>query len=188
MTTVQLAGADLTGTTFIECNLDGVVFDACKGAGVTFVECRASRSSWRRAALHKAVFTKNCRLDGAVFAAATMTRVNLRGCSLVGADLTDASMAGGDLSECEMSGVVALRMDGRDALWIRTRLLSARMEGSNLMDSIFMDADLCGADLRWCNLYGADLSRVLVDAATLLEGSATERARLHPRAPIRAEA
>jgi len=107
------------------------------------------------------------RLDGAFLQESDCKRLNLRGCTLFGANFTDADMRGVD---CTGTDLRRSNCSGADAS-------QGRFDGA-----VFREADLSGIDFEGANLEGADLRRANLEGATLgdanLEGADLRRANL----------
>ena len=91
---------------------------------------------------------------GQLFSAATrkcmfcnLSRANLSGASLFGADLSDASLFGADLREADLSG--------------------ANLFGADLTDANLYFANLKGANLEKVDLYGANLKGALTKKTSM---------------------
>ena len=171
----------LVQPTFIDCDLSGVDFNGATLERPTFVKCKGVASRFKEAVIEGAVFVDGCDFSQADFSQARMKGSNLRGATLTGADFKAAMLDDCDLSDCQAEGAEFSGASLRSALLIKTRLAGARLFGANLMNAIVQRADLRRADLRDANLYGSDLSRVQLDAGSLLLGANADRAKTHPR-------
>jgi uncharacterized protein YjbI with pentapeptide repeats len=172
---------ELVEPLFIECDLSGVDFSAAIMKKATFIRCTARGAKFVQAQLDGLVLVESCDFSGADFSGAHLDKANLRGSVLKEVLFPQARMAG-----CDLSGADAQGADFRGAampgsLLMRTRLNGARMAESNLMNALLSNADLRGADLWRSNLHGSDLSRILADTQTRLEGANLDRARTYPR-------
>ena len=118
------------------------------------------------------------RLDGALVYDALAGGVILRGASLVGANFVKAQMLEADLTE----------VDARDAIFVKTDLLRARLDRGDFRgasfdqadchDASFVGADLRGAELRRTRLNGADLSGARLEGVSLDEVLLSPETRL----------
>jgi uncharacterized protein YjbI with pentapeptide repeats len=174
-------GAELSQANFIECSLAGTRFVQARLASANFVTCPMAGALFAGAQLAQAVFAQGCDLQGADFTQASLPGANLRGTKLAGARFQRANAAGADMSEADLSEAQLEGASLAGALLIRTRFERARAAQSNWMNAIAQKADLRGADLRGANLYGADVSQVLLDEHTQLAGTLTDRMKIHPR-------
>ena len=171
----------LARPTFIDCDLSGVDFSQARLERPTFVKCKGVATKFNGAALEGAVFVDGCDFSQADFKDARMKGSNLRGATLVQARFAGAVLDDSDLSDCNATGADFDGATLRNALLIKARLGQAKLTGTNLMNAIVQRADLRGADLRDSNLYGSDLSRVWLDAGSLLLGANADRAKTYPR-------
>ncbi|WP_410675524.1 pentapeptide repeat-containing protein [Amycolatopsis sp. cmx-4-68] len=139
-----------------------------------------------------------------------LAHAQLRGISLVRADLcdaelTEASLAGADLRAAllrkatligaDLSDAVLAGADLRDACFAKARLAAADLRGADLTGTDLTDATLTGADLRDTDLRGVhgltaeQLTRALIDRAALPPHSPdrpeVRPARRRERAPHR---
>jgi uncharacterized protein YjbI with pentapeptide repeats len=80
---VELAGAELSDVTFVDCRLDLAGLRTAKLERVVFRECRMAECDLYEASLTDVLFDR-CELREAVFAAVRIKRVELRGCDLSG--------------------------------------------------------------------------------------------------------
>jgi uncharacterized protein YjbI with pentapeptide repeats len=178
----------LVQPTFVECNLDGVDFSAAQLVRPTFIKCSGQGTKFSGASLEGAVFVDGCNFSGADFSAARMRGSNLRGTKLQRANFTRADLDESDLSEADLSDADLAGAALRGALLIKTNLARARLVDANLMNAIVQRADLRAATLHNANLFGSDLSRVQLDADTVLAGASLDRAKTYPRREPKASA
>jgi uncharacterized protein YjbI with pentapeptide repeats len=174
-------GAELSQANFIECSLECTRFVQARLASANFMTCQMSGAVFTGAQLPQAIFAQGCDLRRADFTQARLPGANLRGNKLAGARFQQADAAGADFSEADLSEAQLEGASFAGALLIRTRFERARAAQSNWMNAIAQKADLRGADLRGANLYGADVSQVLLDEHTQLAGTLTDRMKIHPR-------
>lgn len=174
-------GADLSQANFIECSLAGTRFVQARLASANFITCNLAGAVFTGAQLPQCIFAQGCDLQRADFAQARLPGANLRGAKLAGARFTQADAAGADLSEADLTEAQLEGASFAGGLLIRTRFERARAAQSNWMNAIAQKADLRGTDLRGANLYGADVSQVLIDEHTQLAGALNDRMKIHPR-------
>lgn len=176
-----MSRCQLMQPTFVECDVSGVDFSAARLDTATFVKCTGVGTRFAQASLERAVFVDGCDFSAADFTQARMKGVNLRGTRLVQAHLNEAQLDEADLSESDCTEADLTGATLRGALLIKTRLERGVMAGANLMNAIAQRADLRGCTLRGANLYGSDLSRVQMDAGTVLIAASLDRAKTYPR-------
>lgn len=176
-----LAGAELSQSNFIECQMAGCDLRAARLDGASFVGCDMNGVSLAGAQLVGTVFDKSTRLRAADLRQSRLSRANLGEVDLVGARLDAAHLDGANLTRARMNGCVLQGASAKGALMRRTVLADAVLTGANLQDAILQQADLRGADARDANLFGADLSRVWLDTAARFDGALVQRARVWPR-------
>lgn len=178
---LDLSDADLSGTVFVECDLSGCELRRANLSGANFVQCKLEGTILIGAQAANVVFAKETTLRGADFAGADLSHANLGGIDASGARLHQAKLDGANLSGTTLDNIDGTLASAKGALVRRATLRDAKLGGIDFMDAILQHADLRGADLRRSNLFGADLSRIRLDANVQLDGSLLERARTYPR-------
>lgn len=173
--------ADLSGCTFIECDLDSADLRGADLSGATFATCRLDGASLAAARGPGAAAVKGSSLRGADLSQADLSGFNFGGSDLSQARLVRATLDGAHLSEAVLEGADLRLASAKGALLRKARCGRAVLAGVNFMDAVLQHTDLRGADLRRSNLFGADLSRVRLDGNTRLEGALLTRARTWPR-------
>lgn len=179
----QLAGADLSRSTFIECKLDGVDLSGARLISTAFFACEGRGAVFRGAQAENLRMVQGCAFDGADFHGATLTGANLRGTRLAGADFIEARMNGADLSDCDLRGAKMAWAAAREARFVRAELSDADLTGADLMMGVLQKARLAGADFSRANLFRADLAKVLGDDRTSLNEANVGQVRFVPRRP-----
>jgi hypothetical protein len=106
-----------------------------------------------------------------------LSRIDLRGVHLVGAQLSNAAFRHSNLARSAMDRVNLEASDLGDADLRRAWLVHARLKGANLSQAHLQDADLRGADLQNANLQGAHLQGADLSGANL-QGARLDKADL----------
>jgi uncharacterized protein YjbI with pentapeptide repeats len=148
---VDLSGAEMTGTAFSLVNLTGLT---------------APNSDWTASSLVEIDLTK-ANLDGAVFTHAIMDEAILSDASLVRAKFVGASIVGTDFSRAKLQ-----LADLRDLTAYGAKFAGADLRGAVvggiLENGDFTNADLRGADLRGAFGRGISWTGARIDCATRL--------------------
>jgi uncharacterized protein YjbI with pentapeptide repeats len=179
---VKLASADLCRSTFLECTLDGVDLTGARLVQATFVSCKGERVVLREADLTNARFVQSCGFDGVDLGAANLATANLRGTSLVGADLRDARANAADFSECTLREAKLDGLEAKEARFVRADLTRASLRVADLMSALMANARVPGADFFRANLFRADLAKMTGDDHTSFAEANVAEARV-VRAP-----
>jgi len=163
---MDLSRAKLTGTQFINCNLDRAVLADADLFGVNL-----SGTSFRKSDCRRADFR------GAILAAADFTEARLMGCDFRDGTLLVAisGTIGPAPSQVDMRGDYGTRMTRADlagaklhhAVIKRTDMSAAVLRNADLSSANLAGSSLKDADLRGANLTNCDLSRVLLNRAVL---------------------
>lgn len=112
---------------------------------------------------------KGAKLRGADLRRANLTEADLRGAVLNGADLRRA-----DLSEAILWGADLIDTDLRRAELIDANLRVADLSGADLKGAVLIEANLWEADLSKANLKGANLWRANLSGANLSGANLSE--------------
>lgn len=202
----DLGDADLTGAKLEKANLGLAELRGTRLAGAVLSGAIAAKARFDGAVVREA------RLDGAdlseaTFAATDLSRAALTGLVFLKMDLRGVTFAGADLSQCsfletDVSGVdfsgakleqaTFLKCAGEGAVFASANLTAARfvqgcvferavfrqallspgaLRGSRLAGSDFTEARLGAADMSECDLSGAILSRVSAHGALFLKAN-----------------
>lgn len=178
----QLAGADLSESTFLEVDLRGVDLTGIDLTRASFLGCKLDDAIFRKAKLEGCQFVYQTTLERADFSGAHMATALLRGLRANGAKFDHACLDKADLSGARLSGASFYQTKARDSLTIRTDFSGAHMVSIDLLRAIMQKADLRGADLKGANLFGVDLAKALVDGKTNVDDANLTRSRQIPRA------
>lgn len=178
---LRLEEADLRGCTFIECDLSSARLNGARLGGSSFVDCKLEGAQLVAVQAPNASFVKGTRLRGANLAQSVLRDANLGGMDLEGASLVRADLKGANLAGAILAGCDARAADARGALMNRATLRGGNWQSANLRDCLLQKADLRNLDLRDSNLFGADLSNILIDGSVQLQGALLARARTWPR-------
>ena len=109
---------------------------------------------------------KNKRLD--------LTKVNISGFNLYGANLKEANRFGADLREAKLAGAVLIGADLRGAVLTGANLYGADLTEANLILANLTEADLTGANLTGAYLILANLTGAYLILANLTGADLTE--------------
>ncbi len=93
--------------------------------------------------------------------------IDLRGASLVKADLKNVILIGADLSGADLRFAKLNGANLEGAMLEKVRLNEANLNGAVMVKSKLLGTNLKGANLKDANLEGADLRRVDLDGARL---------------------
>ena len=178
---VVLAGADLSGGNFIECNLSAVDMRGANLARATFVTCNLDGTLLQSAKAQGAVLVKGCTLVGADLTEAHFGGCNFGGADMAGVRLVKTILDGANLSDAKINDSDWRMASAKGVLLRKTSMQRASLAGVNFENAVLQHADLRGADLRRSNLFSADMSRVRLDGDVKLEGALLKRARTWPR-------
>ena len=96
-----------------------------------------------------------------------LSRVDLTGAFLRGADLEGASLYKGDLTRVDLEGANLKGVDLTRAILAGANLSGADLEGANLKEAYLWDANLSGTVLVGANLSGATLQGADLQGADL---------------------
>lgn len=125
-------------------------------------------------------------LSGAQLSAASLRYANLTGARFVGADLrkcdlTSAILRDADFTAANLRTATLLGVNAEKAHFDGAQMCGVDARNSKVREAIFSNADLeqallfgadiCGAELRLTNLFGANLTVVRMDEATIFEGA-----------------
>jgi Pentapeptide repeats (8 copies) len=112
-----------------------------------------------------------------------VSRGDLTGAQLAGANLSGAQLAGADLSGAQLAGANLSGAQLADAYLSRAQLEEADLSGAQLVGATLTRAWLVKADLSGAGLFHADLSGTQLDEANLsaarLEGANLSGAQLY---------
>lgn len=173
--------AVMTKNVFVRCRFTDIDLSGADLSGSAFVEASAWRACFAGARLERCCFVAPTVLSEADFDRAQMSSANLRDADLRGARFESAVLCAADLSNARLAGAFLYQADARQARFVTTDLSLAVLANANLMDAVLERAILRGADLRQANLFQADLARVKLDSDTRSDGSLKKRARIFPR-------
>lgn len=173
--------AELNECTFIQADMATVDFSEAWLQSATFLTCKGQGANFQQAHMNNARFVEKCDFKSASFDHALLNEANLRGTDLAACNLQAVEMNGADFSECKLQGANLNQAQARGAMFSKSDLSGASMQVMDLMTAILQWSNICGADLRNANLYQADLTRVLADSETRLEGANTGKMRIHPK-------
>jgi uncharacterized protein YjbI with pentapeptide repeats len=162
----SFAGANMPGSVFLECALDGADFSKAMLRDVAFVASSAKKARFRGADVSKLRAVKESDFEGADFAEVTAERANFRGCKLSRATFERARLDRSDLSSCDAQGASFEGASLVESLLIRTDLRGAKLGRANLMMALLQKAKIRGADFTSANLFRADFTRIDGDRAT----------------------
>ncbi len=156
---IELGKADLQGTVFDECQLQGARLAGSDLARCQFIDCDLSEAELANACLAQALLVRvnlrkaslpgsdllgmraqQCDLAEIDGTSANLQETQLQQCSLAKATLTESSLARGRLTGCDLS--------------------DAGLGKANLHKAQLRDCSLATVDLRAANLSKASLSKV----------------------------
>ena len=178
----RLKGARLVGAEMLETNLNGAdLAGAClkdalltsanlNEANLTGADLRGA--GLKHASLYRAVL-HNVDLGSADLMQCRMTKVNLRGASLVltnlrGANLTEADLGNANLRDAMLNP--ATLMDPKPKLiWalVNRKVRQKKIAGHNLSEADLRSVDLSFCDLTGCDLTDSNLSEAVLIGANL---------------------
>jgi uncharacterized protein YjbI with pentapeptide repeats len=173
-TNVQLDGLDLTGITFLECELLSIALNGTQLRGARFTDCRfeelyapvfsAARSSWRDIELTRTRLGSAEVFDSALqsvhFNGGKLGYVNLRS-----SKLTDVLISDCIIDELDLSG----------ARGVRVALQNCRIGTLDVTDAVLKDFDLRSSEFSMIRGVGG------------LKGATVDDYQLNLLAPILAE-
>ena len=178
---LRFDGASFDQVTWVECRLQNVSFVGARLERCGFVTADCSNGvDFSSAHLEGSGFAHGCTLAQARFNSALLKECGLRTTPMRQDELSDARIHNSDQSESDLSHARLDRMVGGDSLFIRTNFSGASLREANLIDANLAKADLRGADLTRANLFRADVSQVLFDPATRMDGTYTKHAKVWP--------
>ena len=144
----ELAGRELEGDVFVQCDLRGADLRETTTRGCRFDRCNLVNADLS-GSVHEGSAFLNCDLRGA-----TLSTTTWRGCKLTGSDLTDARL-------------LAITIVEGDWSYVNLRL--QQLSGVDLTGVRLTGADLSEADLTGAVLTGADLTRAVARKTTFDE-------------------
>ncbi|MEM1033430.1 MAG: DUF2169 domain-containing protein [Myxococcota bacterium] len=163
---VRFTGASLIEARFLQLDLRGVDFTGAQLDRAQFIQCQADDASFAGADLTGAGFVHETTCRRAVFAGATLDKINLHRCPAAGADLSGARLQGANLIKADLRGANLQRTVGREALLMRADLRGANLRGADLLGAIAQKVDVRGANLSGSNLSRGDISLARMDDTT----------------------
>jgi len=179
-------GVDLTGAVFGKATCVEARFADARFSGNDFLDARFERCDWSGVVAHEVNFigSEETPLDltGAVFAGATLDKVNFLYVKLDGADFRKANVNGTVFAAVSAERATFDDADGSNlrvlhgssfagASFARAKLDKANLRATNLVGSDFREAGLAGADLSESNLEGASLYRVRAPRASVMKAN-----------------
>ncbi len=177
----ELASANFSAANLIECQLNGVSLKESTLVGCTFLRCNLQQVDFSYANAKSAIFVEACDLKQSKAQHANFSQANLGDMSLVDTQFISCCFDGANLTRADFSKADLRFSTFIGALARRTNFGSAKLAGANLKDAILQHADFRSCDLRKSNLFGSDMSRVVLNADTRLEHALLTRARTYPR-------
>ena len=184
--TVSLRDRDLTNAVLIDAVLRKADFTGARMGGVlldradlrgTKMGCadwlhgERMRDGTRRAAICtdlRGASLVEAQLQGALLGGAQLHRASLRGAQLQGASLDGALLQAVDLSNAKLQGASLDRVQLQGALLDQTLLQGASLKGAQLQDATLFHAQLQGAILDGVQLRDARLSSLRLQGASLV--------------------
>lgn len=162
----DLAGDDLQGANFRECDLTGANLE---NSFCPRVDCWNADLSG--ANLTKADFV-HASLCDTKLVGANLSNADFNSAELLSADLSDSCLDGtnfphADLSSCRLHRVTLRRANLQFANLMDTDFSGAHLEQSNLMGAQFLRTNLRGATLNECRVHACSVWNVTVDAKTI---------------------
>jgi uncharacterized protein YjbI with pentapeptide repeats/tetratricopeptide (TPR) repeat protein len=180
--TNELAGIDLSRQNLANAYLRGKNLASAQLAAADLTGADLRVSALRESTLISAALTR-ARLDGVLAQCADLTRCDLRGAAIRGADLgdttlreswlddsdfTDSRLDSADLSLSRMQRVVLEEVSAGAARLVGVDARLARLAGASLDGASLALSDLTGAHLFRTRLRGADLTGTRLNQATLM--------------------
>jgi uncharacterized protein YjbI with pentapeptide repeats len=175
------AEANFSGANFLECDLSGVDFRAATLTSTTFVGCNLNDSDLKGVNALGAVFVKGCSLVGADLSQGNFVSVNFGASDMSSAKLVRAVCDNANFAEVNLTSCDCRLSTMKSALFRKTIARNSLLAGVNFENAVLQHADLRGADMRNSNLFAADLSRVRLDGDLKLDGANLKRTRTWPR-------
>lgn len=174
---VDMRGADLNNSQFMEGSFKGADFSQCNLNETLFLKCDLQKADFQEANLSNAIFVES-NADAARFSGGDLTNLravmdmsfqaadfsntllidaNLRGAELSGANFTEADLSRADLSECNLTKSRFYRAVAKQTMFMKANLNEAYLVSINLFEGSLQQASLINCDLRGANLFAADL-------------------------------
>lgn len=138
---VDLAGANLLGTTLSDVDLTGANLDGVNLRGADWNDVDLSGASLVGASLAGADFTgsllSDVNLAGANLQRCSLALVNLSGANLKGANLTEAILTNANLSDANLTDANLTGADLQGAGLVRTKLAGVKWDNTNVKQARF---------------------------------------------------
>lgn len=138
---VDLAGANLLGTTLSDVDLTGANLDGANLRGADWNDVDLSGASLVGANLAGADFTgsllSDVNLTGANLQRCSLALVNLSGANLKGANLTEAILTNANLSDANLTDANLTGADLQGAGLVRTKLAGVKWDNTNVKQARF---------------------------------------------------
>ncbi|MFS2222981.1 DUF2169 domain-containing protein [Pantoea sp. B65] len=176
----DFSAARLNKVSFMRCNLQQALFSGAQLTHCSLVETQAIDSHFCGATLLGCAFPADSNLQGADFTHATLSGCNLRQLQLERSCFRLAKLENSDLSEAHCRHADMTRSKLAGCLLVRTDLRDASLVDSDLTGALLPKSQLSGARLQGANLFRADISQALINAATQLSAAYTRRIKTLP--------
>ncbi|WP_026793069.1 pentapeptide repeat-containing protein [Pleomorphomonas oryzae] len=187
----RLVGADFSGLSFGEADLNGWQFEACTFGHAKLIRTRLAETRWSNCKGAFADFGRADLIDAeivasdfnnAIFRQTILTSVAFRRSKLTGADFTDARTVDLKLEEVLAVDARLPKVSFRDQTLTQVDLSGALLEGADFRDVVFencslRDAQLIRARFEGADLRGADLGGIRLDDAAHFRGAIISRAQ-----------
>ena len=187
----RLVGADLSGLTFGEVDLNGWQFETCNLGRCKLIRTRLADSRWANCKAAFADFSRADLIDAeivasdfnnATFRQTILTSTAFRRCKLTGADFTDARTVDLTLEEVLAVDARLPKVSFRDQTLTQVDLSGALLEGADFRGVVFddcslRDAQLIRARFEGADLRGADLGGIRLGDAAHFRGAIISRAQ-----------
>ncbi len=140
---------------FADVRLENVSFDGADLSGTCFVATDPQKS-W---------------MNNVRFRNTNLTRGNLQGMEMRGADLHRATLESANFAGADLYGADLSRSYAKNAQFRKARLTDARLDDINLMEGSLAKADIVNASLAGGNLYAVDFLRTLIENTDLRDSN-----------------
>ncbi|WP_395479945.1 DUF2169 domain-containing protein [Candidatus Curculioniphilus buchneri] len=167
--------------TFLQGSLHECDFSATQMTDCAFIDVSLDNVCFQRGRLKDCVFSGDSRFIRSNFRKGILKHVNFRNVELPESNFHAAHAYGCDFSQANLSGACLTEFDAPDCLFIHTNLSFAQLRAANFNNVLLQKSCLIGADLRAASLFRADLSQVIMDHSTQLDGAYLEQAKTLPK-------
>ena len=189
---LDLRGADLPGTQFLNADLSNAYFHRANLSRASFADTDLSGSFFNSADLSEAIFydvkfagtrLMLANLSGALLQDLDLSKVSFHYANLSCVNLINANLSGAILQDAVAANAWLENSDLAGAFFLRADLSGAKLMKADLSNAQFQESDLNRADISDANLSGVEFSIGGRQTAKGLNQAQLDEARADPNNP-----